>query len=115
MNNNLTRKLAKLTIRNGKVDKTIVRYVLSNLTRKELIMYLAALKKAVYESSVRIVSAEALPQKLAYSIRSKFKGKVIFYEQDKSLGAGIKIIINDTSLDLTIDGYLNSALEQLKI
>ena len=114
MSSNLIKKLAKNTILNGRVDARAAKYVLSNLSRKELITYLTALKKVVYENSVRVISSQALPIKTKQFIKSKFKDRVVFFEQDKSLGSGTKIIIDDTIIDLTVNGYINTMLEQLK-
>lgn len=114
MNNNLIKKLAKITILKGRVNTMAAKYVLSNLSRKELIAYFAALKRVVYENSVRVISSQALPTKTKKFIKSKFKDRVVFFEQDKSLGSGTKVIIDDTIIDLTVNGYITSALEQLK-
>mgnify|MGYP001586782678 CR=1 FL=1 len=114
MNKDIIKKLARITINNGQVDTRAAKYVLSNLTRKELIDYLAAIKRVVYENSVRVISSEALPAKTKQSIKSKFKSMVVFFEQDKSLSSGIKIIIDDTIIDLTVNGYITNALEQLE-
>lgn len=114
MNNDLIKKLAKLTIRNGNVDKRIAKYALLKLARKELIMYLASLKKVIYENSVRVISAQELSSKVKQSIRGKIKDRIVFFEQDQSQSEGIKIIIDDTIIDLTVNGYINTVLEQLK-
>lgn len=114
MTNNLIRKLAKITIRGGEIDKRVAKHVLSKLTRKELIFYLLALKKVVYKDSVRVISSQELPTKIRQSIMAEFKDRVVFFAQDKSQGEGIKIIIDDSTIDFTIGGYIINALEQLK-
>lgn len=114
MNNDLIKKLAKLTIRNGNVDKKIAKYALSRLTRKEFITYLACLKTVVYKNSVRVISAQELPSKVKQSIERKIKNRIIFFEQDQSQSEGIKIIIDDTIIDLTVSGYISTMLEQLR-
>ena len=114
LNRDLIKKLARLTIRNGNVDKRIAKYVLLRLSRKELIFYLSALKGAIYKNSVRAISSQELPPKTEQSISTKFKDRLVFFEQDQSQSEGIKIIIDDTIIDLTINGYINTTLEQLK-
>ena len=114
MNNDLIKKLAKITIRNGNVEKRIAKYALSKLTRKEFITYLALLKKVVYENSVRVISTQVLPIKIKQSIKRKIKDRIVFFEQDQSQSEGIKVIIDDTIIDLTVNGYANTILEQLK-
>ena len=115
MNNDQIKKLAVATFRLGKIEPKVAKYVLSKLSRKELIEYLARLKKVVYENSVRVVSAEELSVKTVQSIRTKFKDKSVFFEQDKTLSEGIKIIIGDSVIDRSFSGYINNTLEQLKM
>lgn len=110
----LIKKLARITIRNGKVNAKVAKYVIFKLTRKELIMYLSALKNIVYENSVRVMSARELSPQIKQTIRSKFKDRVVFFEQDKKQGEGLIIMVDDTIIDLTISGYIESTLEQLK-
>jgi F0F1-type ATP synthase delta subunit len=114
MNKDQIKKLAKITIRNGELDEKVARKVLSLLSRKELIFYLETLKRLAYENSVRVISAQKLSEKEREVIRSKFNTKSVYFERDETLGPGIKIVIDDSIIDLTIKGYINNALEQLK-
>lgn len=114
MTNDQIKKLAGNTIRNGKVNAKVAKYVIFKLTRKELIIYLTALKNIVYANSVRVMSVQELSVQLKQSIKSKFKDRVVFFEQDKEQGEGLKIIVDDTIIDLTINGYVESTLEQLR-
>ena len=115
MTKDLIKKLARATIRNWRIDSKVAKYVLSFLNRKELIVYLAALKKVIYENSARVISKEELSINTKKSIKSKFKDRAVFFEQDKALSEGIKIIMDDSVIDFTFKGYVNNTLEQLKI
>jgi hypothetical protein len=44
----------------------------------------------------------------------KFEGKLVNFTQDKTVGSGIKAVINDSVMDLTILGYLNETISKLK-
>ncbi len=107
-------KLARNTLYNGRLNKKVVKFALSNLTRKELISYLYKVRKVVYDNSVRIISSQELSSKIQKSLALKFKPRGIFFEEDKSIGPGIKIIKDDTIIDLTFKGYMTNAIEQLK-
>ena len=115
MSNDRIKKLARITIRNTMINPKVTKYVLFKLNRKELIIYLAAFKKVIYGNSLRVVSREELPTKTKQSIKSRFKDRVVFFEQDEDLSDGIKIIMDDSVIDLTFNGYINNTLEQLKI
>lgn len=110
----LIKKLARSTVQNGKVNAKVAKYVIFKLARKELIMYLTALKNIVYENSVRVISAREISPQIKQSIKSKFKNRVVFFEQDKEQGEGLIIIADDTIIDLTVSGYIKSTIEQLK-
>ena len=114
MNKNLIKKLARRTVSGEYIDQKVVNFALSNFSRKELIEYATSLRKAIYKNSVRVISSEELSPNAQESIRSKFKDRVVFFEQDQSQSAGIKVIINDTVMDLSVDGYIKQTLEQLK-
>ncbi len=108
------KKLAKLTLLNGKINKEVADFALSSLSRKPLFKYLGYLKKQAFENSVRIVSSEKLSTVWKNKIEEKFSGKNIFYETDSLLGDGIMAIMGDTVLDLTLKNYLDNITENIK-
>src|SRR3989344_1398598 len=88
---------------------------LSNYQRRSWIESLPNfLQKKRKKESVRVISSQKLSDKAKKSIRAKLKDRTVFFEQDKSLGAGLKIILDDSIIDLTFSGYITRVLEQLK-
>jgi hypothetical protein len=114
MNNEHIKKLAKYSLGGKKVNLAVAGFVLNKLSRKELIAYLRYLKAIVDRETVRIISKEPISAKLKKTIEHKFGGKTLVFEEDKSLGPGIKAVMNDSVVDLTFGGYLNQTITNLK-
>ncbi len=114
MNKSDIKKIANLSIDNGVLNRQVTSFVLKNLGRQELILYLRFLKKIISENSVRVQSQQTLTPLMRSFIQQKFKDKDIYYEVDETVGEGIKIIENDTVVDLTLKGYMDTALNNLK-
>lgn len=108
------KKIAKLTIREGRVNETIAKFVMTRFSRKYLLKYLMYFRKITFENSVRIVCSEELSSVFKKEIERKFAGKSVFYEADKALGDGIKAIIGDTVIDLSLKNYLDNIVKVLK-
>lgn len=71
------------------------------------------MNRLINEQTIRVVSREELPATLKKEIEKKFSDKkVIFAKED--IGPGIKIIMNDTIMDLTIEGFIDSTMQSLK-
>jgi|SRR3989344_3867154 len=114
MSDDEIKKIANLTIRKGRINKTIAKFALRRLSRKYLLKYLMYLRRTAFENSVRIVSSRELPSALKKELDRKFSGKNVFYEIDSTLGDGIKSIIGDTVIDLSLENYLRNTVKGLK-
>ncbi len=114
MNKSDIKKIANLSISNGVLNRNVTSYVLKNLGRQELILYLRFIKRIISENSVRVQSQETLTPIMKSLIEQKFKNKDIYYEVDENVGEGIKVIENDTVFDFTLNGYMDTALNNLK-
>ena len=108
------KKIAKLTIREGKINQTVAGFVLKRFSRKYLLKYLAYLKRMTFENSVRIVSSGELSLTIKNELEHRFKEKNIFYEVDSALGDGIKVKIGDTVIDFSLKNYLDNIVKGLK-
>ena len=108
------KKIAKFTIKEGKIDQTIAKFVLKRFSRKYLLKYLMYLKRMTFENSVRIVASDELSLTIKNGLEHKFKGKNIFYEIDSALGDGIKVKIGDTVIDFSLKNYLDNIVKGLK-
>lgn len=116
MNKDTIKKLVKMTFTSGgAINQTIANFVISKLSRSQLVYYLRSLKNFIYRDSIRIISSENLSSQLKKDIQEKFKGKTVFFEENKNQSDGIKVIIGDSYTDLTFGGYTNRLFDQIKI
>jgi len=106
-------RIARTVVARGKIDKAIAGELISKLTRKDLAHFARILARLVNERTVKVISQEPLSVDLKKEIEKKFEEKDVVFLQEK-IGDGIKIIINDTIIDLTIGSFINSTIENLK-
>jgi len=114
MNNLDIRKLAKLTIQSGKVDSQIAGFVLENLSRKELVIYLRFFQRFALENMVEIFSSSTLPDQVKNELTDKFSTKTVVFEQDSDIVNGFRIKMGDTIVNLTLNSYLENTINKLK-
>ncbi len=113
MNKAHIRKLARLTFGKGKIESKSAKFVIENFTRKDLATFSRILKKLISETTVRVISADILSPMFMQRIKKEFSDKKVYFEQDKTITTGIKIISNDTIIDLSVANFLTSAIEKL--
>lgn len=114
MNNKQLRKLAQMTIQNGKVNNNVSKYVLSRLLKNELKQYLFYLKTVVSKNSIEVVSDTPLTAATKRQLVSVFPGKTINFTDNKKIGGGLFVRIDDTILDLSVKNYIKESISQLK-
>lgn len=113
MKNNI-KKLAKITAEEGKVNPQVAQFVLTKLPRKSLILYLRYLRSLVKHDSVKISSKTPLNNALKKQLLKHFPKKNVIFITKPSIGDGIKVEINDTIIDLTVKGFINEVMQNLK-
>lgn len=110
---NLT-KIARLIVQNGDIDKKTAKELIENLSRKNLSVFASMLNTFENQNVVKVLSSDALPYEVKKQIASRFDGKKVIFEIDDSVGDGIQLIYNDTIIDLTVNGFIDSTIEKLK-
>lgn len=113
MNKDDLRKLAKLTVQTKSVDPKVSYFVKHALTRKKLIIYLNYLKNELNKKIVKVLFTQKLSNEVTRAIQAKFAGRPLVYEETSDLGDGIKIIDNDTIINLTARGILDEITREL--
>ena len=107
------KKLAKVTAYDAKVDARLIGFVLNKLGRRQLLAYLRYLKAIANRKTVRVVSEEPISESQKRNITRRFPDKEVIFEQ-KPIGDGIKIQINDTIIDFSMHSYIDTTIERLK-
>lgn len=106
------KKLANYTVKQDNVGKKLAEVVLQ-LPRRDLIAYLRYLKMLLNKETVIITSTLPLPPTDKKMLISKFAPKKVYFENTQ-IGDGIRIFENDTIVDLTVGGFINQTIAQLK-
>ncbi len=114
MNASDLKKIAKFTVKAGNIGKEIAEIILSELTRKELIFLFRYLGRTMEENTVRVFSQDSIPELLRKTLARKFYPKTVIFDKDSSLGAGIKIKMNDTVINFSVGSYLDELVTSLK-
>lgn len=114
MNNKQLRKLALMTLKNGKIDSDVAKYALSRLSKSELKQYLFYFKNIVAKNTIEIISDTPLLSTTKKQLEKVFHGKTLTFEEDKKLGGGLFVRIDDTILDLSVKNYIEESVIQLK-
>lgn len=107
------KKLAKVTAQSAKLDPEVAQFVLNNLTRRQLLVYLRYLRSYVEKNTVRIIAEKSLSEAQKKEFVKKFAGKTVIFEQE-NIGDGIRVQISDTIFDLSMSGFIDTTIERLK-
>ena len=114
MNNKQLRKLALMTLKNGKIDSGVAKYALSRLSKSELKQYLFYFKNVTAKNTIEIISDTTLSPTTKKQLAKIYYGKSLTFEENKKLGVGLFVRIDDTILDLSVKNYIEESVMQLK-
>ncbi len=110
-NQDLT-KIARLLVKNKKIEKKMADQLITNLSKDELAKFSRILRTMVNKNRVVVLSEQPLTALLKEKIKTKYKDKDVIFQQE-DIGDGIKLIVNDTIIDLTLEGYLNTTAQTI--
>jgi len=107
-------KLAALTLtQSGEINEEVASWALANLTRSQLKLYLAALRREMRRRSVYIALSGGVESEVRGSIGEQYPGRELSLGHDDSLGGGVKVSAGDDIVDASIKGYLKELLEEI--
>lgn len=114
MNKAKINQLAELLSEENAVSDKIKNFVLTKLSRKELLFLAFYLKKTIARKTVYVESDINIDNKLKTSIKKMFDGKNIIFRINDNLYTGLKVIIDDTIIDLSVKNYISETVNLLK-
>ncbi len=114
MNEQKLKKLAELIAKEGNAGTNAIDYVLKKLGRSDLIKFLSYLKAYSVKNAVYVKSDTEIPASFKAKIIDIFKDKRIVFSKDEQIKSGIKVTIEDTTIDLSVKNYLYQTIESLK-
>ena len=106
-------KIARAILKKDKIDKKLAAELIKNLKRQDLSMFQRVMQRLYNQKTVKVISQEPLSQALKKSLTARFADKEVVFENEE-IGDGIKIINNDTIIDLTIENYVDNTIQSLK-
>lgn len=111
--NKKVKKLVELSFVDGKIDNKVAGYVLSHLSKKELKAYLKILRHRIEARRVVIASASVLNSAEKKKMSKIFADYDIEFEQNLEIGGGMKVMVGDTIIDLSVKNYIETILANL--
>jgi F0F1-type ATP synthase delta subunit len=114
INRQKIKKLAIIAAENKTIPADIEEFVLTQLGKQELKIFLGFYKKALTKKRVYITSSDHVSDEIIKTLKGIYKDKEILTTVDESLGAGMKLTEDDTIIDFTFKKYINDTIEELK-
>lgn len=114
VNQQKIKKLAEIASEKEAISQDVQEYVLTVLGKQDLKIFLMYFKQMIDKKTVYVKSATEITNQSLQILKNNFDGKKILVEEDKSLGAGVKLKIDDMVVDFTIKNYINETIAQLK-
>lgn len=107
--------LVRISYKNSALDKKTVLLIGNKLSRKNLKLYLQALKNYEKKNTVKVIVADDKINRilLEKKLKQEFGNKKFDFEVDKSLIAGIKVIDNDLIYDYNLNSTINSLITHI--
>lgn len=114
MNNANISQFAKVIAGNNRISDKDADIVLKKLSIGNLRTLLKSLKTEENKKTVIVLTREKLTENEKKQITSFFSDKRVFFEEDASVGAGMKIKSYDMIYDLSLGGVISRLAENLE-
>lgn len=114
MNKKLLKQLVIESYTKEELDFTKVNAIADLLKRKDLKLYIRALRNQEKKKTVDVITPGELNRDEKKMVENTFKNKKINYIIDSSLIVGLKIIENDKVFDLNLGNTLYSLKEHIE-
>jgi hypothetical protein len=109
------KRLVELSLRSDfSVDDELAGRILSELGRADLRRYLAALRRELRRTGVRVTVEGGDELAVADTLRERFPERNIEVRRAQGTGAGVTVAAGDDVLDASVAGYLRAVLQELK-
>jgi len=109
----MNRLVALVLAENGEVRGDVAAQILSQLSRSELKRFLAALRLELKRRVVQVAVAGDAGGALDATMERAYPGRAVRVEQNKDLGAGVKVSAGDDIVDASVHGYIREIIEEL--
>ena|SRR3990172_4700585 len=114
MNRDVVKKLAQITIKNGKVSGKISDFIMKKLSKSDLKTYLFYFKNYARKNHVYITIASDQDKFAVNNISKFFKNKNISYRINPAIVAGFNIEFEDNEINLDIKNLVDQTVVATK-
>ncbi len=109
------KKLAYLITLQGDVSEDVSKWILANLSKPDMKLFIRHLNNALRHSTVTAKYSGVLSESSKMKLYEMFPGKkIVFTRQDDEIGAGIKINFGDYTLDYTVSGIVKKIMKDIR-
>ena len=109
------KQLALSIVEQGEVSSGISQWILNNLQKRELKLFINYLSRALKESIVVVKYAGDATSVIKNKIQKMFPAKKLVYvRDDEQIGAGIKIEFGDYILDYTVTNMIIKIMKSIR-
>ena len=115
MTKKLLNSLVKISYNNNALSRKTALSIGNKLSRKNLKLYLKALKNNEKKNTVKVIIANDKINKISLEkkLKQEFGNKKIVFQVDKTLIAGIRVIDNDLIYDYNLNNTINSLITHI--
>jgi hypothetical protein len=109
----MNRLVALALTEDGEVKEEVAARIVTELSRSELKHFLAALRLELKRRVVQVALAGDAGSALDRTMKRAYPGRAVRVQQNKSLGAGVRVSAGDDIVDASVHGYIREIIEEL--
>ena len=109
------KQLAQAIVSEGEISENVSKWLLNNLTKAEMKLFVKYLSAEIKEFTVIAKYAGEPSDEVKNKIRQMFRDKnIVYIRDDKEIGAGIKLEFGDYILDYTVSAMIVKIMKGIK-
>ena len=109
------KQFAQAIVSEGEISENVSKWLLNNLTKAEMKLFLKYLSAEIKEFTVIAKYAGEPSDEVKNKIRQMFRDKnIVYIRDDKEIGAGIKLEFGDYILDYTVSAMIVKIMKGIK-
>ncbi|MEA5001074.1 MAG: hypothetical protein VB017_04235 [Endomicrobiaceae bacterium] len=109
------KQFAQAIVSEGEISENVSKWLLNNLTKAEMKLFVKYLSAEIKEFTVIAKYAGEPSDEVKNKIRQMFRDKnIVYIRDDKEIGAGIKLEFGDYILDYTVSAMIVKIMKGIK-
>lgn len=109
------KQFAQAIVSEGEISENVSKWLLNNLTKAEMKLFVKYLSAEIKEFTVIAKYAGEPSDEVKNKIRQMFRDKnIVYIRDDKEIGAGIKLEFGDYIIDYTVSAMIVKIMKGIK-